>query len=83
MEKSCTFVPNNGITADSSNQGAAIRAFVLNFGDGKETTGIATMDYMNVTDKADGWFTLDGRKLSGQPTVKGVYIKNGKKMFVK
>lgn len=76
----------NGFTVgeqDSSNPNAAIRAFVLNFGDGKETTGIATMDYMNVTDKADGWFTLDGRKLSGQPTVKGVYIKNGKKMFVK
>ena len=29
------------------------------------------------------WYTLDGRKLSGKPTKKGLYIYNGKKTVVK
>ena len=29
------------------------------------------------------WFTLDGRRLYGQPTQKGVYINNGRKLVVK
>lgn len=28
----------------------------------------------------DGWFTLDGRHLNGQPTMKGIYIRNGRKV---
>ena len=32
---------------------------------------------------ADGWFTLDGRRLSSQPTAKGIYVKQGKKFIVK
>jgi len=31
----------------------------------------------------DGWFTLDGRRLDGQPTRKGLYIHQGKKIVVK
>lgn len=29
------------------------------------------------------WFTIDGRKLNGKPTQKGIYIYNGKKIVVK
>ena len=29
------------------------------------------------------WYTLDGRVLSGMPTTKGIYIKNGKKVVIK
>lgn len=29
---------------------------------------------------SDAWYTLDGRKLSGKPTAKGVYIYHGKKV---
>ncbi len=29
------------------------------------------------------WFTLDGRKLNGQPTEHGIYIVNGKKVVIK
>ena len=29
------------------------------------------------------WYTIDGRKLQGQPTKKGLYIVNGKKVVVK
>jgi hypothetical protein len=29
------------------------------------------------------WYTVDGRKLQGKPTKKGMYILNGKKVVVK
>ena len=50
---------------------ATVRAFVLNFGDG-ETTGIISTT--NYTNSDDAWYDLSGRKLSGKPTKKGVYI---------
>ena len=31
----------------------------------------------------DGWYTLDGRKLSARPTQKGIYINKGKKILIK
>lgn len=31
----------------------------------------------------DGWYSLDGRKLWGKPTQRGIYIKDGKKMLIK
>ena len=33
--------------------------------------------------EADGWYTLNGVKLQGAPTQKGIYIRNGKKLVVK
>jgi hypothetical protein len=39
-------------------------------------TGEATID-------GDAWYTLDGRRLSGKPAAKGLYIKNGKKTVIK
>jgi hypothetical protein len=32
---------------------------------------------------ADGWYDLQGRKLSGKPTQKGIYIYKGKKQIIK
>ena len=29
------------------------------------------------------WFTLDGRRLNGKPSEKGVYINNGIKIIIK
>jgi hypothetical protein len=29
------------------------------------------------------WYTLDGKRLSGKPTQKGIYIHNGKKVVIK
>jgi hypothetical protein len=31
----------------------------------------------------DVWYTLDGRRLMGQPTQRGIYINKGKKFIVK
>ena len=33
--------------------------------------------------QSEPWFTLDGRRLSSQPTQKGIYVKQGKKYIVK
>ena len=32
---------------------------------------------------AEAWYTVDGRKLYGEPTQKGVYIVNGRKVVIK
>ena len=58
------------------------RAFVINFGDG-ETTGIQPIRMENGTTPAEGTYDLSGRRIQGQPTQKGVYIQNGKKVVVK
>lgn len=33
--------------------------------------------------QSDDWFTIEGIKLNGKPTEKGIYIRNGKKIIVK
>ena len=45
-----------------------------------QTTGIETITTSRETDE---WYSLDGRKLSGKPATKGLYIHNGKKKVVK
>ena len=60
--------------------GAPARGITLVFEE-SETTEITTTD---VTDETDGaWYDLSGRKLDGEPTTKGVYVKDGKKVVVK
>jgi len=36
-----------------------------------------------LNDQTSAWYTLDGRRLSGKPTQKGVYINNGNKVMMK
>ena len=48
---------------------------------GNNTTGIATASAESTTE--DSWFDMNGRRLQGKPTVKGVYIHQGKKVVVK
>lgn len=63
----------------------SVRSFVLNFGGNDDTTGIVEVDsgQRTVDSWSDAWFDLQGRKLSGKPTQKGVYIHNGKKRAVR
>ena len=75
------FQLNNGITAGNQ-PNSGVRAFVLNF-DGDEETGIATTNYMDSTDSDNAWYDLSGRKLSGKPTTKGLYINKGKMIVIK
>ena len=64
------------------NAGAKARAFALNF-DGEDVTGILGVS-ADSTDVKDGvWYSLDGVRLSGKPTQRGLYINNGKKVVIK
>ena len=46
-------------------------------------TAISTINADGVAIAAEGWYTLNGVKLQGAPTEKGVYIQNGKKVVIK
>ena len=46
-------------------------------------TGIGTLETRTGEVTLDGWYTLDGTRLSGQPTRKGIYVNNGKKIIIK
>ena len=50
-----------------------------------ETTAIGTLDTKTgeVSFDSEAWYTLDGVRLSGQPSTKGIYINNGKKVVIK
>jgi hypothetical protein len=61
---------------------AKARAFALSF-DGEETTGILEVSAKSNEVKDDVWYSLDGVRLSGKPTTKGIYINNGKKVVIK
>ena len=62
--------------------GAAARD--INFVIDGETTGInRPSSQPHSTTEGSSYYTLDGRKLSGKPTQKGVYIVNGKKLLKK
>ena len=75
------FQLKQGLTAGSQ---SAVRAFVLNFGDDSNATGIISVhDSGFMVNGSDAWYSLDGRKLSGKPTQRGIYINNGKKVVIK
>ena len=48
-------------------------------------TGIGTLETRTgeVRFDPEAWYTLDGTRLSGQPTQKGIYVNNGKKVIIK
>ena len=50
-----------------------------------DITGIGTLDTTTgeVSFDSEAWYTLDGVRLSGQPSTKGIYINNGKKVVIK
>ena len=50
--------------------------------DPNSTTGISPVT-RQPSSLTDAWYTLDGRKLTGKPALKGIYIFNGKKVVIK
>ena len=54
--------------------------FVIDFGE--ETTAIHDAEVIMQNGNADAWYTVDGIRLSGKPSKKGMYINNGKKVVV-
>ena len=47
------------------------------------TTAISSISADGIAVEANGWYTVNGIRLEGAPTEKGVYIHNGKKMVIK
>ncbi len=75
-------VPYNAFIVTPQNSSLAIE---LNFEelDGSTTT-IRNIDAEKMAGvAAEGWYTLNGVKLQGVPTEKGIYINNGKKIVIK
>lgn len=69
-----------GIEAIDPSLGGSIKSMVMDFGD-EGTTGVTSMeDGRGLMD--EGWYTLQGVKLDAKPSVKGIYIYNGKKVAV-
>jgi len=60
------------------NSANAAPAMTIVFG---EATGIGVID--NGQRTSGDWYDLNGRKLEGRPTKKGVYINNGRKVVIK
>ena len=56
---------------------------VLNFGEDENTTAINEHESHESHELSGAWYSLDGRKLDGKPTQKGLYIVNGKKVVIK
>ena len=61
---------------------AAVRSIQSNL-DEEVATSLREIRNEELEMRNADWYTVDGRKLSGQPTAKGVYINNGKKIIVK
>lgn len=59
----------------------AIDIVWLTAGDAGSATGIK--EVKSEKSGLEGWFSLGGRRLSGKPTAKGIYIHEGKKVVVK
>ena len=73
------FVAGESSATDNEKE---IRNIVLDFGNG-ETTGIDASLKDNEPQSNDHYYSIDGQRLQGKPTKKGIYIKNGKKVVVK
>ena len=57
--------------------------FNITFGDDGETTGLEAEAWEQGARGKEAWYSLDGRKLSGKPSQRGIYISNGKKVVIK
>ena len=62
--------------------GTSAPNYIPLFGDGMPT-GIDAKLVNSEGVNSEKWYSLDGRKLQGKPTTKGLYIVNGRKVVVK
>ena len=68
-------------TANLTTSGGAESMLRVNFDDG--TTDITVVpDADDTTSNTNVWYTLDGRRLEGEPTTKGIYINQNRKIVI-
>ena len=60
---------------------ARLTSFNIDFGEGEVTGIIGVREVREANDNS--WYSIDGRKLDGKPTKKGVYINNGRRIVIK
>ena len=77
--KRTTYSASRGLINGYDNSLPSAMTVVLKGSNG-DTTEIGTI---RLIDEAGEWYSLDGRKLSGKPTKKGLYINGGKKVVIK
>ena len=68
---------------DSSVPTSEQRVAAFSISIGGETTSINEELRMKNEESDGAWYSLDGRKLQGKPTQRGVYINNGHKVVIK
>ena len=77
-----TVIPTNraylALPAGMTANGKQI-SFVIDDG---ETTGIVNITETTANGENDTWHTIDGTRLNGKPTTKGIYIHNGRKEVI-
>lgn len=63
----------------------ASSSFVTPYDPHAIATGVQIMDngQWTMDNYSDEWYTIEGQKLSGKPTKKGVYIYNGKRVVIR
>ena len=59
---------------------AKVKKAIINV-DGEVITKIFSIHHEQQV--KEGWYSLDGRKLNGRPTAKGIYINNERKIVIK
>ena len=47
-----------------------------------DITAIGTLHTKTGEVQLDGWYTLDGTRITGKPTRKGIYVNNGRKVVI-
>ncbi len=70
------------IGEDEAHNARQLTAFNFNFGDG-DATRISASLVKSEEVKSEKFYSLDGRRLNGKPTARGIYINNGRKVVVK
>ena len=77
-----TLAPNKAFLFVEGNNTPASIPFRRSIGgEGEGTTSIDNVN-ANLNDNEATWYDLNGRRLQGKPSQKGLYIKNGRKVVV-
>lgn len=67
----------------TTDAGAGTNDFTFDIDFGDSITGIGEPPALKSQTSTPFWYTLDGRRLSGEPTRKGIYLNNGRKVVIK
>ena len=78
-----TLAPNKAYLFVEGNNTPASIPFRRSIGGNGEGTTSIDASLVNSEEVNSVWYDLNGRRLQGKPSQKGVYIKNGKKIVIK